>query len=249
MARKTSRKLVYTLSSESSHHGHSLGVNSLAIDPNPPAPDSLLYAPPPQDASINKPSDSSVGSPSLPSGTLYSAGRDGTINAWRIYDTDLAPQDYFSDPLASRTAQLDNATSSPNETVMFDTARSRRPSTIHRHSFQDADISTSSISKLLGPSLAAFLQAPPPDNITSHPNNLKSSLNGFTTFGLSGQNHTNWVNDIVLVNNYTQGKFYAPPTLCITNVIKLSHVHRISQSSCGTPIRTLNTLSASIGTM
>jgi WD40 repeat protein len=63
MVKKASRRLVYALSSASSDvGGHSLGVNSLAID-NTPATDSQ--------------------------GTLYSAGRDGIINAWNLKDMNL----------------------------------------------------------------------------------------------------------------------------------------------------------------
>ncbi|KAK9352567.1 hypothetical protein V1523DRAFT_366516 [Lipomyces doorenjongii] len=70
MVRKTSRKITYLLASESSHHGHTLGINSLAVDPNPPS--------------------------SLYSGLLYSAGRDGMIMAWNLENMAVKNAGYAS---------------------------------------------------------------------------------------------------------------------------------------------------------
>ncbi|KAK9472279.1 uncharacterized protein V1510DRAFT_134549 [Dipodascopsis tothii] len=75
MVRKTTRRVTYVLASESSHHGHTLGVNSLAVDPTATAGHS---------------------------GTLYSAGRDGMVMAWNLDHMNLHPaysaQNPFADP-------------------------------------------------------------------------------------------------------------------------------------------------------
>ena len=63
MVRKSSKRLVYVLSSDSSSTGHSLGVNSLAIDPEPIQP------------GVNS--------------ILYTAGRDGIINSWSLNNMNL----------------------------------------------------------------------------------------------------------------------------------------------------------------
>ncbi|KAK9242641.1 hypothetical protein V1506DRAFT_479838 [Lipomyces tetrasporus] len=70
MVRKTSRKITYLLASESSHHGHTLGINSLAVDPSPPS--------------------------SEYSGLLYSAGRDGMVMAWNLENMVLKNAGYAS---------------------------------------------------------------------------------------------------------------------------------------------------------
>ncbi|KAK9369730.1 hypothetical protein V1509DRAFT_618934 [Lipomyces kononenkoae] len=70
MVRKTSRKITYLLASQSSHHGHTLGINSLAVDPNPPS--------------------------SQYSGLLYSAGRDGMIMAWNLENMTVKNAGYAS---------------------------------------------------------------------------------------------------------------------------------------------------------
>ncbi|KAK9469719.1 hypothetical protein V1512DRAFT_256887 [Lipomyces arxii] len=67
MVRKTSRKITYLLASNNSHHGHTLGVNSLAVDSNPT---------------------------SNCDGVLYSAGRDGMIMAWSLQDMNLHSSPY-----------------------------------------------------------------------------------------------------------------------------------------------------------
>ena len=228
MHKKTSRKLVYTLSSQSSHYGHSLGVNSLAIDPNTPAEDSLLYSPPSSSSSSivrnangDNHEDAEQKDSEPPSGILYSAGRDGAINAWTIHNMDLSPHDYYSDSLA-KSSDFANKTSTSSTSLLSEALKNEgtnnslripstkpQPASIRSISIGN-DRSTSSVSKLLGPSLTAFLHAPPPETNASplvNQHTLHSTTAGYTTFGISGQNHTNWVNDIVLVNNKQQGKY------------------------------------------
>lgn len=246
MARKTSRKLVYTLSSESSHNGHSLGVNSLAIDPNAPQQDSLLFASPsssPTNSLHNKGAEPRKDAP--PSGILYSAGRDGAINAWRIHDTDLSPTDYSTDRLPkSSEPGVSSSTSLLSEALKNEGNPSTRPPTQRpqppsiRSFNNDIEHATTSVSKLIGPSIAAFLRAPPPDPFSY--TIKKPALpreGGYTTFGLSGQNHTNWVNDIVLVNNQQQGtsKLSRHMGHIFLTFSQLFLVRQISQSSYGIP--------------
>jgi WD40 repeat protein len=59
MVKKSTKRLVYVLSPSGSSSGHSLGVNSLAIDP--------------------RGTDTS-------SGCLYTAGRDGIIHSWDLHE-------------------------------------------------------------------------------------------------------------------------------------------------------------------
>lgn len=211
MNKKSSRKLVYTLSSPSSHNGHSLGVNSLAIDPNSPDEDSLLYQQILQHSStVKQTNDNSDKIFIPPSGVLYSAGRDGAINAWGIHDMDLLPPDF------STTSQTDNSlNTTENSTFLpqnparpdinYNLRQNGQPKRSLRNFSATTDHSTSSVSKILGHSLAAFLH--PADVPQVRPGLSKPVLkDGFTSFGHSGQNHTNWVNDIVLVNNRKQGK-------------------------------------------
>lgn len=61
MVKKSTKRLVYVLSPSGSSSGHSLGVNSLAIDP--------------------RRTDTS-------SGCLYTAGRDGIIHSWDLHGDD-----------------------------------------------------------------------------------------------------------------------------------------------------------------
>lgn len=211
MNKKSSRKLVYTLSSPSSHNGHSLGVNSLVIDPNAPDEDSLLYQQILQHSStVKQTSDNSDQIFVPPSGVLYSAGRDGAINAWGIHDMDLLPPDFSTaDQTDNSQTTIDNSTFSPQNParadVNYNLRQNGQPKRSLRNFSVTTDHSTSSVSKILGHSLAAFLH--PADAPQVRPMISKPVLkDGFTSFGLSGQNHTNWVNDIVLVNNRKQGK-------------------------------------------
>jgi hypothetical protein len=215
MNKKSSRKLVYTLSSPSSHNGHSLGVNSLAIDPNPPDQDSLLYQQIFQQSSTGNKSDDGPAQPFVsPSGVLYSAGRDGAINAWGIHDMNFFPPDFSTAaPTDTNTTTRDNSTVSVADPARTDLNYNPRqpgqPSRTIRNFSVNTDHSTSSVSKILSHSLAAFLHPadvlPVPPFASQGP---KAAVkDGFTTFGLSGQNHTNWVNDIILVNNRKQGMY------------------------------------------
>ncbi|KAK9459214.1 uncharacterized protein V1516DRAFT_567654 [Lipomyces oligophaga] len=69
MVRKTSRKITYLLASDSNQNGHTLGVNSIAVDPTPP-----LH--------------------STHAGLLYTAGRDGMVISWNLDDVNLARSSY-----------------------------------------------------------------------------------------------------------------------------------------------------------
>lgn len=93
MARKSSKKLVYVLSSNTSDTGHSLGVNALAVD-----------------------SGNSAASQGAGSGILYSAGRDGLINTWQLNGMDLSISQDSALSLAgirspSRPSSIKNKTS------------------------------------------------------------------------------------------------------------------------------------------
>ncbi|KAK9240217.1 hypothetical protein V1525DRAFT_448386 [Lipomyces kononenkoae] len=107
MVRKTSRKITYLLASQSSHHGHTLGINSLAVDPNPPS--------------------------SQYSGQLYSAGRDGMIMAWNLEDMVVKNAGYASiddlDADTTSTAGVTTAVGSLGLNHVDDDTKDHTPST------------------------------------------------------------------------------------------------------------------------
>lgn len=123
MSKRVSKRLVYVMSSNSSNVGHSLGVNSLAIDPTPQENSST-------------------------SGLLYSAGRDGLVNCWSLDNMNL-----------------------------------------------DNSKDLTSLSDYVGPAKALV-------NDSSKPNVVKKPDYGKTENVKKAQLHTNWINDIVLVNDY-----------------------------------------------
>ncbi|ODQ66210.1 WD40 repeat-like protein [Nadsonia fulvescens var. elongata DSM 6958] len=96
MSRKTSRRLVYTLSSPSaSSHGHILGINSLSLDPTRFESDS----------------------PNSGVGTLYTAGRDGVVTGWGLDHLDLSnyadeTREFDDISLASYSGGIDDYISS-----------------------------------------------------------------------------------------------------------------------------------------
>lgn len=137
MAKKASRRLVYVVSSNSSNVGHSLGVNSLAIDPTSQA------------ASAN-------------SGLLYSAGRDGLINVWGLNDMNLSGE---RDVLAMADVTSD---------------------------IKDISKENSENSK----------ENSKEDSKEKSKDSSKKPAHGSTTNITQAQVHTNWINEIVLVNNY-----------------------------------------------
>ncbi|VVT47129.1 uncharacterized protein SAPINGB_P001557 [Magnusiomyces paraingens] len=225
MARKSSRKLVYTLASHSTPlQGHSLGVNALAVDPNPPPSSSLL---------LQHPSNSYISphndlDPSSISGTLYSAGRDGTIVAWQLHNMDLHSTDYRK------------LSSDPPDTQISSTLLPINSST---NTIDSSDPS----SRALRPSLAAYLAAnksipipsPPPPQSQSPPptttittssssSSPSSTQPPSTSYATAGQIHTNWVNDILLVNN-NQSVLSCSSDL----TVKLWTPHTDSQTSIG----------------
>ncbi|ANB15573.1 hypothetical protein AWJ20_3201 [Sugiyamaella lignohabitans] len=147
MVKKASRRLVYALSSsQTDTGGHSLGVNSLAIDPTP-------------------------GANGL-TGTLYSAGRDGIINGWGLTDIDVSTN--------------------------WDTEYIPRPIDVKKSAAKTDE--------------------------------SKKSPDGSTATVSRTQIHTNWVNDIILANNYQSGKFVvgilppaagAPPQTLVARFARL----------------------------
>lgn len=228
MTRKSSRKLVYTLASQSSLQGHSLGVNSLAVDPSPPPPDSLLASDPANDTT---PESVSGTTPSEINGILYSAGRDGTIVAWQLRDMDLATTRY--PPAGSPPSEPPASSSSfsvaaappppppsrpvPSASTSSFTASHRPPSSSvnsYPRSIASTDPSDP-MSRALRPSLAAYLSsnktlqhpdAPTIPPIPQTKSQKTSHIHGLTTYSVAGQIHTNWVNDILLINNNQSGK-------------------------------------------
>lgn len=237
MAKKSSRKLVYTLSSQSSLQGHSLGVNSLAIDPTPPAPDSNLSSVPLHNPAIsNTHSINGLQDPSDDSsisGVLYSAGRDGSIIAWNLCDMNLSSPQYISSSSASSSDPLSNTTNNTSLLLPTPPSQQQQPQQqyyVHERQFSvgsnmsiPRQISsynnyprsinsltsdnTHSKSHFLGPSLAAFLNSVTPNDAPTIPPLPSKSHHGKTTFGICGQIHTNWVNDILLINNNKSGMF------------------------------------------
>lgn len=237
MAKKSSRKLVYTLSSQSDLNGHSLGINSLAVDPNPLNSDSKLYSHTPDSSFVRKDHSEPPSNPNDVSGILYSAGRDGSIIAWQLQDMNLDCTDYKSHLYDPSSLNSDPSSRRPNPA--FDTASvASSASTVSSAPLTKASlVESSNISKssaytlssssrypksisslasdlnetsarLIDPSLSAFLNTPPVSDAPTIPPIPLKNQHGKTTFKVSAPVHTNWVNNIILVNNNQSGTLF-----------------------------------------
>lgn len=176
---------------QSSLQGHSLGVNSLAIDPTSPPTDSKLY---------DYDDDNQH-----TSGILYSAGRDGNIVAWKLTDMDLEttkypvqaphtipPITHSSPAVSSRVPSLPRNVNTNSDPI---------PTPLKPVSSLLSSSQNDSSSRLINPSLTAFLNSVPRNDIPTIPAFPQNAVHGKTFFKVAGPIHTNWVNDILLVNN------------------------------------------------
>lgn len=238
---------MYTLGPESSLQGHSLGVNGLAIDPNPPSPDSLLYDNYDNNhanGNLNNGNDddNNDGNKNI-SGIFYSAGRDGNIIAWQLCDMNLESTNYTptqtqSLPNSHQQPQSQSSLTSPSTSVPGSvttnnttTAASSPFSHTKKKSISSLLISdkNESVSRLIGPSLAAFLNATPPQaDIPTIPAFPPKGQNGKTVFKVAGPIHTNWVNDILLTNDKSS------VISCSSDLtVKLWNPHNNTQTTVG----------------
>lgn len=250
MVRKSSRKIVYTLTPQSSLQGHSLGVNSLAIDSTPPPPDSLLLGQDQHSSYTHHATPQPLDDAGDVNGILYSAGRDGSIIAWQLRDMNLDTPQYLKSLPASENnalastdstpayplalASSSNSTSAPivvsptaatqrslyqttsGGSALSPTATSSRrikhksiSSVLSAGSGTSAGLDPNDVTpRLIGPALAAFLNSAPRIDTPTIPPIPPKGRHGKTAFKVAGPIHTNWVNDILLINDNKFGMFF-----------------------------------------
>ncbi|KAK9454652.1 hypothetical protein V1511DRAFT_357712 [Dipodascopsis uninucleata] len=169
MVRRTSRKITYLLAADNSHHGHTLGVNALAVDPTARSfNDTGMRASEVRDSATSEDGDVS--------GILYSAGRDGLINAWNLHDMNI--NRHSIDPFDTLDESGDLS-----EIDELDETNGHNESSQVPQPQQQPETENS---------------RPPQAGTDKTP----KQASGKSTFRTQVQMHTHWVNDIILTDNY-----------------------------------------------